>query len=147
MRWFASSCPRFTYHQTTQRKNWRICGSDSLLHTNAGVACCARLFNCSVVGFFLATLLKNWCVPSGFWGFGEQMVKSQHPYLAALPPPCFLLSYSIWPHGLLTLWWPVRLLYWQLFFSLCPQKESTLRVWAGVEKTDCGLNKERQREL
>lgn len=72
-------------------------------------------------------------------GFGEQM---EIP--ASLPHFCNPPLYSICLHGLLTLWWPVRLLYWQLFLSLCPQKELTLKVGPGVEKTHSGLNKGRE---
>lgn len=76
---------RFTSPQMRQRKNWRICGGDSLLHADAGFVYCGRLFNCSVV-VFLANLLKNWHVLSVFWRLNGQIPASLSYYSG---PPAF----------------------------------------------------------
>lgn len=104
--WFASSFSLFTSPQMRrERKNWRICGGDSLLHTDAGVACRARLLNCSVVVFLACSV---WVLENKLWNASI--------LISLRRPSCFLLSFSRRPHGLLTLWWPLRSLGWQLCF-------------------------------
>lgn len=56
-----------------------------------------QLFCC----IFFGKPSKNWRALSGFWGFGEQMEIPASLSHCCGPP--LLLSYSIWPHGLLTL--------------------------------------------
>lgn len=91
--------------------------------------------------FFLANILKSRSVVS------VSKIGAESKWWNSSILIWLLLPYSIRPSGLLTLWWPARLLPWRLSFSLCPQTEAALIVGAWVEKTDCGLNKETQREL
>lgn len=89
--------------------------SGSMLHAGAGVICVARLVICWVFVIWQIFEEQECCLLLK-WG-PEQIVTFQHPYLVLLP-------YSIRPCGLLTLWWPARLLPWRLPFPSLSSERS-----------------------
>lgn len=114
--------------------------SGSMLHPGAGVICVARLVICSVFFFFVCYLANIWRAAVLLkWGprtnsyIPASLSRASLVFHTSLRRINSLMTREIAP---LTAPYP-----------LCPQKEAALIAGAGVEKTDCGLNKETQPEL